>query len=147
MRIKYNKWLRNLFQKKRVLTIQIKQINLTILCHQMLLNLLYKKSVAASTITARMLKKHQRSPPLVYTKSDNFTKLDKLQDMAHLGLSEFVPRKSNKAEGTTQRLSLMKGCRTKFIYLKENWTSYICWITQILLNSTKFIRMSILFIS
>ena len=63
-------------------------------------NLIYKKSVAASTITARMLKKNQRTPPLVHTKSDNFTKLDKLQDMAHLGLSEFVPRKSNKAEGT-----------------------------------------------
>ena len=66
----------------------------------MLLNLIHKKSVAASTITARMLKKHQRTPPLVYKKSDNFTKLGKLLEMAHLGQSEFVPRKSNKADGT-----------------------------------------------
>ena len=45
-----------------------------------------------------MLKKHWRTPPGVHTKSGNFTKLGKLWEMAHLGLSEFVSLESNKAE-------------------------------------------------
>ena len=57
---------------------------------------IFKKILTASTKLASLLTK---TASLVLITSDNITKSGKLLEVAHLGLSEFVSLKSNKAEG------------------------------------------------